>query len=127
MNVKVLIVHGSWHFIYETIVFGTRGSSVTIVTRLRASRSEVIILLGAKFSSILQNFQTSSGGPPNFLYNGHRRSFPGRVVMLTIHLHLVPRLRMSGAMPLLPLYAVMVWVGKPLPFAVIFEGTRRFV
>jgi hypothetical protein len=31
--------------------------------------------------------------------------FPGRVVMLTTHLHLMPRLRTSGAIHLLPLYA----------------------
>ena len=28
------------------------------------------------------------------------------------HLHLVPRLRMSGAVPLLPLYAFMAWTRK---------------
>jgi hypothetical protein len=61
----VLTVHGSWHFIYETIVFGTWGSSVTIVTRLRASRSEVIILPGAKFFSLLQNIQSCSGAHPS--------------------------------------------------------------
>jgi hypothetical protein len=31
--------------------------------------------------------------------------------MLTTHLHQVPRLRMSGAIPLLPLYALMAWTG----------------
>jgi len=40
--------------------------------------------------------------------------------------YLVPQLRMSGAMPLL-LYAFVGWAGKPLPFAVMFEGTLRFV
>jgi hypothetical protein len=30
---------------------------------------------------------------------------------LTNHLHLVPRLGMSGAVPILPLYAVMAWPG----------------
>jgi hypothetical protein len=28
---------------------------------------------------------------------------------LATHLHLVPRLRMSGVMPLFPVYACMVW------------------
>jgi len=32
--------------------------------------------------------------------------------MLTTTLHLVPRLSMSGAIPLLPLYASMAWTGK---------------
>jgi len=30
-------------------------------------------------------------------------------VKLTIHLHLVPRLRMHGAIPPIPLYALMAW------------------
>jgi hypothetical protein len=34
----------------------------------------------------------------------------------TLQFHLVPRLRMSGAMPTLRLYAFMVWTGKTLPF-----------
>jgi hypothetical protein len=39
---------------------------------------------------------------------------------LTAHLHLVPRLRMSGAIPVLPLYAFMVWTGKTLPSLYVF-------
>jgi hypothetical protein len=42
-------------------------------------------------------------------------SFPGvkqRGLKLTTHLHPVPMLRMSGAIPLLPLYAIMVLIGK---------------
>jgi len=34
--------------------------------------------------------------------------------MLTTQIHLVPRLRMSGAIVLLLLYAFMVWKGKAL-------------
>jgi hypothetical protein len=36
--------------------------------------------------------------------------FPG--TELTTHLHLMPRLRMSGAIPLFHLYALMEWTGK---------------
>jgi len=32
-----------------------------------------------------------------------------------MHLHLVPGLRMSGAVPLLPLHAFMARAGKSLP------------
>ena len=39
---------------------------------------------------------------------------------LTADLHLVPRLRMSGAVPVLPLYAFMVWTGKTLASVYIF-------
>jgi len=37
---------------------------------------------------------------------------------LNTHLHPVLRLRMSGAIPLLCLYAVMAWTGKTLPFTI---------
>jgi hypothetical protein len=38
-------------------------------------------------------------------------------VKLTTHLLLLPKLRMRGAVPLLPLYALMAWTGttSPLP------------
>jgi len=41
-------------------------------------------------------------------------------VMLTIHLHLDLMLRMSGAIPLLPLRAFTAWTGKILPFTFTF-------
>jgi len=44
-------------------------------------------------------------------------------VKLTAHLHLVPRLRMSGAVPLLPLHAFMVWTRITLPL--ILSSRRR--
>jgi hypothetical protein len=34
---------------------------------------------------------------------------------LITHAHLVPRLRMSGALPLLPLYAFIEWTERPWP------------
>ena len=45
-------------------------------------------------------------GPPSLLYNGYRvpsRSQSDRDVKLTAHIYLVPILRMSGSIPLLPL------------------------
>jgi len=45
--------------------------------------------------------------------------FPGvdnQGMTLTTHFHLVPTLRMSGTIPLLPLYAFMVWTGTTLLF-----------
>jgi hypothetical protein len=33
---------------------------------------------------------------------------------LNTYIHLVPRLRMSGAVPLLPLFALMAWIGTTL-------------
>jgi hypothetical protein len=51
-------------------------------------------------------------GPPSLLSNGYQGLCPwgqsGRGVKLTTHLHLVPRLRMRGAVPPLFLYVFMV-------------------
>jgi len=41
----------------------------------------------------------------------------GQGMKLTIHLHLVPTLRMSGTVPLL-IYAFIAWTGKTLPFCI---------
>jgi hypothetical protein len=37
-------------------------------------------------------------------------------VKLTTHLHLVPRLRIGGAVPVFPLYAFITWTRTTLPF-----------
>ena len=42
----------------------------------------------------------------------------GLGVSLITHLHIVPNLRMSGVIPLLPVYVLMVWTGKSLRFTV---------
>jgi hypothetical protein len=52
-------------------------------------------------------------GPHSPLFNGYQGSFldvkqPGQ----TTHLHLVPRLRMGGAITLLSLYAFKAWTGR---------------
>jgi hypothetical protein len=51
-------------------------------------------------------------------WNMINEKWSGRGVNFTIHAHLALRLRMSGDVPLLPLYAFMMWAGKnlPLPF-----------
>jgi hypothetical protein len=72
--------------------------------------------------SLLQNLQTDSGAQPaaylmsiGFL----SRNQTDRDIKLTTHLHLVPRLRISGAMPLLPLYTFMAWT-ETLPLLYYF-------
>jgi hypothetical protein len=42
----------------------------------------------------------------------HRSEAVG--VKLITHIHLLPRLRMSGAIALIPLYAFRAWTGKTL-------------
>ena len=64
-------------------------------------------------------------GPPILLLNGYWGSLPGLKcwgVKLTTHLHLVPRLRISGV-ELLHLYVFMVWKGKKLPYFVEEDKT----
>jgi len=67
-------------------------------------------------SEIFLLFQTSRN------YGAHPASYSivnwtilcgqgGRGINLIPHLHLAPRLRVSGAIPLLPLYAFMSWLG----------------
>jgi hypothetical protein len=54
-------------------------------------------------------------GPPRILFIG---------IILTTHVHLASRLRMSGGLPVLPLYAVMAWTGGALPFLKVFTASR---
>jgi hypothetical protein len=42
---------------------------------------------------------------------------------LTTHIPLVPRFKVSGAIPLLPLYAFVVQKGKTLPFLYVKHFT----
>lgn len=94
----------------------------SISTRLRPVRSGVRISVGPGdfFFPLLQNVQSGSGAHPAYYLMG-TRSFPGRVwiggdVKVTTHIHLVPRSRMSGVLPLLPASAFMVWTGKHFTF-----------
>jgi hypothetical protein len=54
-----------------------------------------------------------------------RCHWPGR--KLTAHLHLLPRLRMSGSVPLLPIYAFIDWTGKTLPFCINLDELIKWV
>jgi hypothetical protein len=89
----------------------SRNSSVGVAIRLRGGRPGVRIL-PVWGVSLLQYVLNSSGahlfsclmgtGALSWRYNG-------RGVKLTAHLHLVQRLKMSGAVPLLLLHACMMW------------------
>jgi hypothetical protein len=84
-------------------------STVIIVTTLQSGWSGFRILVGARDFSLLQNIQT---GPEAELYGyGYGYPFlgikqPGRKVNHSFHP--VPRLKMSGATSLLPIYTFMV-------------------
>jgi hypothetical protein len=84
----------------------SRGSIVCVVTRLRQGRSGVRNSVAERNFSLLQPLETDSAVPQSFLLNGNLDSLPrssGRCVELSIHLHLLPRLRISGAIPLSPI------------------------
>jgi hypothetical protein len=50
----------------------------------------------------------------------YRSNNSGQSMTFITHLHLVPRLSISGVIPLLLLYAFIVWAGTTLPFYFIF-------
>jgi hypothetical protein len=68
---------------------------------------------------LLQNIQTGCRTHPAPSSTGTGGSFPG--VRLVAHLHLAPRLRMSGAEPLMHLYAFRACRGTPLTFYIVSD------
>jgi hypothetical protein len=74
------------------------GSSVSIVTRLRAGRQELDSRQGQRSHvSLCHRLQNVSGAHPDFCPMGIEGSFPeskaAAGVKLTTHLHIMPRLR----------------------------------
>ena len=84
------------------------------VTGLRIGWSRVQVTAGARFSSFPRR-PDRLWGPSSLLLNGYPWLFlwvqSSRWIRLAIHLYLVPRLRMSGAISLLPLYSFMACIG----------------
>jgi len=89
-----------------------------IAIRLRAGQSGIRIPAATRDFFFLS--PKPSGpvlGPNQPLFNGYGFSFLGwncRCVELTTNLYLLPRLRMCGAVPLLPLFAFVSWTGTYL-------------
>ena len=93
----------------------SRSSVFCVVTRLRVWRSRVQIPVWARDLLFLQNVQTGPGTHPAKYSLGTgviSQGYSSLSVKLTIHLHLVLMLRMSGSIPLLPPYASLVWLWK---------------
>jgi hypothetical protein len=90
---------------YAGVLPQTRDSVVSIMTRIKAGRFGFRILTGTK-NFFLSNTSLSGLEPPKLLFYGFCGK-SGRVLKLITYLPLVPRLRMSGAIPLLLLHAFM--------------------
>jgi len=72
-----------------------------------------------KTFSFVQNIFTIFGDPPASYSVGIgvlSQGYSGWGMKLTTHLHVVLRLRMSGGIHMLHLYAFMVYTGMALPF-----------
>jgi hypothetical protein len=87
--------------------------------RLHAGWGGLRILASARDFSLLQNVQMNSEAQPASYSVGIRVSFlgvkwPG--YKLTAHLPQVPRLRITEAVYMLPVYAFIEWTGTILPF-----------
>jgi len=84
------------------IIRRSRSSSVGIVTGLQAGRPRFHTRQGQEFLSLRYRVQPGTGA--------HPASCPKRVPgALTTHLHLVPRLRMHGAIPPIPQHVFIGW------------------
>jgi hypothetical protein len=95
----------------------SRDSLVSVATRLRVGRSEVRILAGAR--DFFHQTSKPAVGPTQphiqrvlvfFLRPKATGAWSWPVTSF-----LVPKLRMSGCLPLLPLYAFMAWTDTTLP------------
>jgi hypothetical protein len=67
---------------------------------------------------------------PSLLFSGYQGSFlgvHGQGMKLTTLLHLVPRLRMNGAVPLLLIYAFIAWTRKTLHFCINLDEFIKWV
>ena len=83
---------------------------------LRAGRAQVWIPGKQDFFFVSKTAGTHT--PSHSMATGvHSRGKRVCDMQLTTHLYLVPRLRINGAIPLLPLHTFMVWTGpiSPLP------------
>jgi hypothetical protein len=83
------------------------GSVVRIVASLRAGRSAVRIRWRLEIF-IFSRTSRQAAGPTQSSIQWVPESFPS--VTVTTHFHTMPRLRMSGAIPLLP--GVPLWDGQ---------------
>jgi hypothetical protein len=99
--------------VFSVRSFASRNCVVGVETRLPAGRSGVRITIGARDLSFA-NRPPRHLGPPNLSFSGCQDSFwelSGRGVILTTHLYLARRIRVSGGVPLLLMHAFIALTG----------------
>ena len=104
-------------------LYRSHDSVVGTEIMLRAGRSGVRIQVRANGFPLLRNVHSDSGAHPSSYSLGAgdlSRGQCGRAVKLTTHLHLVPRLKISGVVQLLPPDAFMALTVKALRFFYLF-------
>jgi len=92
--------------------------------------SRVGIVTCCKLGGLGLNHGRDRKCPDWHLFSGYRGSFlgvHGWGMKLTTHLHLLPTIRMSKAVPLLPIYAFMAWTGKTLHFCINLDELIKWV
>ena len=99
---------------------GSRYRVVSLATAPHSGRSGVLIPVGAEDFSHLKNHQ-DLWGPLSKLCSGYQAS-SGRGMKLTAYVHPMPRLGMSGVVPLRSVYAFLAWIVWTLPLIYILVG-----
>jgi hypothetical protein len=92
-------------------------------TLLQTGHSEVWFPAQIRYFSFFKNLQIGPGTHPACRHVFARRE-SGQGMDLTVHLHQVSKFRISGAISLLSLYALMAWAAKTLNFT--FEERQNY-
>jgi hypothetical protein len=106
------------HNLLHTMFHRSRDTVIGIATRLRAGRSGICVPAGARYFSLQKTIPAVGPNQPPIHWVHSWRSC-SRSVMLKTDLHLAAGF-MSGAIPLLPLYASVAWAVEALPSIVLW-------
>ena len=107
------------------VVYDMQVSSVVgVASRLRIGQHGVPIPVTARDFTFLRSSRPSVRATQP-LIRWISGFFPRGKAAGATNIHRVPRLRKSGAIPQLPLYAFMAWPGTYLPFKHLYFGADK--